>query len=1096
MSYTSQLSSVSSYGPSQYHNQQNQQRTYSGDSPNQSSISSPNANYYGSSQLEMNRGEYYNTNGTLDHHQQAQQQQGYFQRQHYPNTSESPLSPNRRTFHEVIPSLSTKHSRDQLITPHDAPRITSRSTQRKREGPSQSVAPEENNLLSLDQYEEMLQQIASPGLGPTATREPRTATRRSEYDRDRDRDRDAKAGRQTRRKQDQQRLRTEPDSQPQGPAATSTNVDGLEENEIIAPTNNDRKSKRRSSLPSSFGDTVRRGVKPTVEQDDDHHYTDNNLLAPPEAKSLRKNIRRSWENNSVTPRDDLIHTRNEGQSHNVSASVKQFLLHADEEDGSRTNSYGESEKSDQDRVLPIGVRLSQTTNQSESDEIPKLIVPGGDNDLSQGPRDESNTKSVERNRQLRSGSTSPLLNQLSSPKLGASSPRLRSASPLYLVNEETEASSNRQQLGVLADDIASPLPSPSRPTHAGFSRSRPTTPVSSIRPPQMPMVSASINIGGQTMTPSPRKSSPAGRRMKPTPPISSSALPPTTPRPRTGSIASISSMGSFTMDTNLHQAPPSQPLPSLPPPTHPGAPTGGSSDISLQRRRKTSGGRDLVHPTSPLLTENFSSRQNQSSVPVSPSPQPLSPEIGVLSLGNMDSPPNSSNNNQAQITRLKKRVSTLEREIESLGSELSNSVKNGGELNIRVERLTIERDMLEKQVTVLQGFTFGTKKDDDDELRDALKKIEDDKDELLKEVSARQEQIKSEMLYSDTEILRLQVRGGSGRGGLERKRESEENNNDEIQRLRNQLSEQEQSAQKERKTREELELKLEALQILDENKLEAPGQMESSIQQELDMLRSQREEQTRVNSELLAELETLKVKLREEETQSQIFQDNIQQLKSQLEQQESQNQSEIQKLQQDHEEIMERVVIEHANALMEQSERSKSEAENGFVNEKQQAVARERVLDGRLREQYAKNESLEEVIFKQEKSQQLLEEDRESWMLARSSLERQLEMEQLQRQESSYKIEQSEKENKHLRAILSGLDLVTLLSSEKNEGQDVKSADLAPMYEVQRQRWLDQVALLERKMAKAEEAATEVMQKNMELIVTLDTIQSLQRPQQ
>ncbi|KAF9169802.1 hypothetical protein BGX21_009355 [Mortierella sp. AD011] len=1157
-SHASQHSSVNSYAqyPSHYQQQQplqQQQWQYQGyqdNTPAQPFIS----NGVGSYDANTIHGysSYNNTDGSENHmvefhkqqqQQQQQQQQGFLHQQQQPSPLDTSFSSVSRTFQQ---EALTSQLIDQTASPQSSPRVTHRLAQKRRDHTTatshlQTIATtEENDLPSLDEYEEMLQKMTSPGLGPTSPREPRAGLRRLEYDRDREA-RVERAARQTRRLQQQQQqqqqqqpgqLRSEPMPEPSSFSSITRPNNEQESNGLLPVSAEVRKLRRRSSLPMSFGEAPKNITTDGKKRSSGLQHSPMGIIPSENPTTLRahpasedqnrNNNRHSWEDESITPRDDLLYGRNQEQPQNADGAVKKFLLHADEDD-SRSIRSNSSERQPQNRrdsgdtkppvSMKSQLRLSRTPSQTDVEEISILVVADEQEEGSSSSRGIVGSPKIdEGDRQpdhyFRNGAGSPRGQPFTNP-------RSRTATPLGMVSEETTVTftvtPNRQQLLASMDDGLNAIPPPSKSTPPNSLRSRPTTPISGIRPPAgpapMPTTSAPISANGQSLSSAPlpsitgysRKVSPGGRRVKPSPPGSGSILPPMTSRPRAGSVASISSMSSITsitMDSALQQAPPSLPLPSVPPP--PPSSSCGTSEMASQRRRKASGGKELVLPTAQLLSESIAAgRLGQESLPTPASSLPMSPELGALSLSNASGSPQS---HQVHISRLKKRVSSLEKELETLGKELSSRSRNGDELHFKTEQLTIERDALEKQVSILQDYVFKDR-EDDPELRQALKQIQDDKDERQRECLTRQENPRSEtvgsamMPISEGELLKMQAERS------ELKREATECK-DEIQRLRNQLSELEQDATRDQKVRQELELKMEALQqlqqgngaSLDNSSDKSNGNNNNdTLQQELKVLRSERLEHQEART-------SLEARLQQEEVQYRTLQDNVLRLTSKLTHVESQHESEIKQIQRDHEEVMEKVVIEHANALMELSEQSKTESEREFRRERQESLARERIMTARLKEQSTRNDALEERLIKLEQSQSLLEEERESWIQAKKSLERQLGMEQLQRQEDAYRTAKVEKENERLRAILSDLDLVALMSSEgddepyvkSNEGEDPskEKEKMKALYESQRQRWADQMRLLERKMAKAEEAAAEIMQKNMELMVALDLAQS------
>ena len=314
---------------------------------------------------------------------------------------------------------------------------------------------------------------------------------------------------------------------------------------------------------------------------------------------------------------------------------------------------------------------------------------------------------------------------------------------------------------------------------------------------------------------------------------------------------------------------------------------------------------------------------------------------------------------------------------------------------------------------------------------------------------------------------------------------------------------------------------------------EARSKLEESLAQS-QLERDLQEERSR---QLAQELERLQVvgtqdkQTREDEHWA--LQATIERLTTQISELEEQHSSEMGRLQQDHEELLETVVLKHASALTDLSEQAKTdyeqrwalqreELERQFRQDHQELLSRERVLQARWEEQSRKNQDLQERLFRLEQDRASYEEEKETWRQTNQSLERQLAMEHLQQQETMYRIETVEKENRRRREILAELNLAavqdrialsgggdheagssgetldpqgveknTLNDNNDNDQGRPSRTEIVALYESQRQRWKDQTLLLERKMAKSEEEATAIMQKNMELMVALEMAQSL-----
>ncbi|KAF9986855.1 hypothetical protein BGZ65_005979 [Modicella reniformis] len=960
------------------------------------------------------------------------------------------------------------------MTPHDSPKTTQRSVSRRREINNIQLPPTpDGELPSLDQYEEMLQKMASP----VEPREPRTNLKRVEHDREARAERIARQTRKLQQQQQERQQQQEPDLQLRSePMPLGSNLSSQVEDPSglaahVPVSTKDRKFRRRSSLPSSFGEASNQVLSnlkrrssvlqrsPSGSLSSQVQAIEGNPTHGSSGNDGQGSHRNSWENENVELREDLILSLDRSQNTNSNAK---FLFHTEEEENNSIHtSETEQQKSEQLRNnkrnsgrLSISstkpflttksyLRLSHTS-QSDVQELAMLEVPESDN-IDQGggssigdvdarsQTDESDrqTEQFQRNlQQLQEGETNATTPLEMATLEGSSIP---SGPP------------NMQQF-LASMDEGGVIPSPYRSATA--SRSRSTTPISGIRLPSAlaPTSAMSAPISPPSF---PRKGSPAGRRVKLGMPVSASILPQLMSRPRAGSVASVSSMNnmnSITMDSALQQAHPTQPLPSLPPPPPmtaplPTVPSTTRGDMTTQRRLKASGSKDLTILAPQLLSESHQGQgQDSLLTPVSlPSMSPEVMEHGSLFSASLGSP----GHQPFQITRLKKRVSALEKELETLGKEFSSRIRDESELQFKVEQLTVERDALEKQVALLQGHVF---KDDDPDLQFAHQ----DKDMLMKEWMARQDRSQTETSSSTISTLMNTGEDASplqsalidlGRGASETK-------NEEIQRLR---------------------LERDALQ--------------------------------EGRSVLNREIETMNARLEQEEAQYRSLQDTVQRQTAKISRFESQHASEVEQLQRDHEEILERVVIEHANALNDLSELQKSRSEDSHyrlreeLEEKLQKewVAKEKAFKSCLEEQSAQNEALEEKLFTQRKVHSVLEEERESWRQTSQSLERQLAIEKLQQQESVYKLEQVEKENRRLRAILADLDLAALLSREEPEVEHESkylSEEMKVIYEIQRERWMDQIQLLERKVAKTEESAVTILQKNMELMVALDLAQS------
>lgn len=521
-----------------------------------------------------------------------------------------------------------------------------------------------------------------------------------------------------------------------------------------------------------------------------------------------------------------------------------------------------------------------------------------------------------------------------------------------------------------------------------------------------------------------------------------------------------------------------------------------------------------------------------------------------------------------QIARLKKRVSILEKELANTEIELSSRIRDGSELQFKVEQLTIERDTLQSRMKLLEVHVNESAKRNererqresieldrvslqlqhDQQLQEAVKQIQDEKEVLFEalmerqdrsrmEMSAQMETLRRQLADKEQEINRLkseqqdqmdqQLAGNAFltsptrqtqemgqeiarlqalQASLEQELTSARN---EIHRLQSLVADQKQNLSKDQRAREELEVKVEALMMMSDDHEQAKRDKTEfeQLRQETLQLRADKVAQEERFLELQRDLEASTSRSQQEEAQYRTLQDTVQRLSSKITRMEGQHASELEQVQRDHEEVMERAVQEHAQALTDMSEQAQSESrsqqsqierlEAQFSKETKELQARERVLRERLSEQSLRNEQLEAQLFLLEKAQTTHEAEKEMMARTNRSLERHLSMQHLQEQENIYKMEEFERENAKMRAVLAELDMAAYQSrrqqneqQQDNEEDEVSRATMAAVYETQQRRWAEQTQLMERKMAKAEEEARVVMEKNMQLEVALEMAQS------
>ncbi|GJJ70373.1 hypothetical protein EMPS_02722 [Entomortierella parvispora] len=1092
------------------------------------------------------------------------QQQPQQPRQHRATPSDTSYISVGRTNHDPTQSI------EQGPHSQGSPRMNQRALPKRRDPGNGLAAPSaDGELPSLDQYEAMLQQMTSPNLGPTSPKDSRFGQRRSEYER---------SDRSQRQSRKQQEPPLQPPSLHQELNQYPTN-NGIGGNIGVSPE--DRKHRRRSSMPSSLGDMPTRIVTELKRRSSGYHSPIDGLQlsVPINESGLYGNQDGQWHNGSVQDPNlgSTSHVRQQQPHQQQQQQQQQYqsqsTISMQEDDTRSIISDGSNRhkleleqqrrnKRNSPRLSQLGskppltsksqLRLSHTLSQSDADDVATFSNTKDTHQESPSSRpvaDDSDRQMEQIElelQQLQQGISTPRNHNSGSKSATPSSARSRATTPLGMVAEEEvpmpKGAPSLQQLFASMDDGSGLQNTPNRSTTPP-TRSRPTTPVTGVLPPPgpPPMTSAPL--------PPPPNGSPAARKgpssngrrgTKANVSMSTPIQPPSAPRPRAGSVAS----GAISIDGALAQAPPSLPLPSLPPPSQPLPSLALPGDAASQRRRKASGGRDLIQPSQQLLYET-QNMYSQDSLPTPPSSLPINVELDPASSPTPPSPyssifslPSSTASSpsatSAQIARIRKRINTLEKELEVFDREQPMQGRDGSDIQFQVDRLRQEKEGLEQKLALLlteAGSTslaanttsISTSRPSsggrapmqttlialDQDLLQPPGVLPPAEGRSVSELSMELETLRMQLIEKEETITRMSVgqreHDQNARPVSEVRSKSKKNTTNtlnDIQRLQGLLVEQGLNSNRSSSSNAE------------------EGQENSSLalhalQQELETLRQETASQEEVKATMARELEAFTARSQQEEAQYRTLQDTVQRLTSKVSRMEAQHASEVKQIQRDHEELLEKVVMEHANTLTDLSEQSKTDSEaqlrrwredqeKGSDQDKQESLAREKVLLRRLEAQALKNDQLEERILELERFQNDHEEESENWLKTNKSLERQLAIEQLQQQENLYRIEQVEKENRRLRTILADLDLAAQLAKITAEGHETEDEDALyesttsrarskgaqDLYKDQRQKWLDRTQALERKMARSEEEATVIMQRNMELMVALEMTQS------
>ncbi|GJJ75621.1 hypothetical protein EMPS_07979 [Entomortierella parvispora] len=849
---------------------------------------------------------------------------------------------------------------------NESPRSSHRA-QRRRE-PVQDEAP----LPSLDDYEAMLQEMTSPNMGPRgrrgATRRPEREPRAERTDRSRPTKKQDES-----KQQQQQQQRQEPH---QAPLQVSSQdlLDDEEERAIQAEADRlfaEKRLKRRSSLPSKlkespnlFSNLQRRNsgndrVLPKSGAESPklrtlvEYTTMSDALSVPSPEQPQDQVQKqvslqdyahlpalqpkrfSWEDESVQPRIDLLPSSSQALESPVSsAQRKSSWQDLEEETGSQDQSEQQQqqqheEQNSQSRTSQqyLGpkppakskLRLSQTLSQPDTSEIITLI-PIQDDD-----QDQKETGNVASS--VRDDPIAPERSQTPAP-------RSRSVTPVG--NIKPPSGPAPPGANIVA---TSPLVSRKNPANATGKRS-----------------------GGHKSS---HSSSSTSSRDLLQPFAQGSA------RPRAGSAASISSMGSFTFDRMTTPPPPSSPLPSLPPPSPP------------LSHRNISEESDLAFPAPQLVLDSHH-RAHAMTLPTPSSSLPMSPELSHV--GDM-------RRESTQMAQLKKRISHLERELANTEIALSSRIRDESELRSQLNDLSVERNSLELKLaeaasalaeTQIAQASFSKGLDPsetsqsldrssldrqslqmlhDQELKDAVRQIQDEKEVLFEALMERQDRSRTEMVTQleqlqkqmeakelELEQVRQERDHHQEQGQIQSARHTEKihgvqqameeevlrltalhrslehelsSTKDQAQRLERAALEKEQAFQAEEdRLRDEYASKVELLTVQSQDLEEKVRKAEQSAAELEGLVQTLREEQKLQEErfeQLQAELQASREKSEQEEVQYRILQDTVQRLSAKVSALESEHEAEVQRMQQEHEDVLDTRVSalqsEHATGV-------------------------------------------------------------------------------------------------------------------------------------------------------------------------------------
>ncbi|KAF9579005.1 hypothetical protein BGW38_004926, partial [Lunasporangiospora selenospora] len=1106
--------------------------------------------------------------------------------------ADAPRSPFARPLPEPRPSPRlTAQSNDRYSQVQASPRMGPRSAQRRRDtAPVQLIPMGESELPSLDQYEAMLQQMASPRLGPNnGSKESRTtASRRSEHDR---------MSRHTRKLQ--------PPLRP-SPSETELRSSDLSELTVADQTNNGldsvsttaqvsltattgsridnvlKKLRRRSSLPTSFGEGPTRLRTDLKRRSSEYH-------SPKDTGRFLFNADRDLpetpqSNEGALPEDSTSLPSPTA----TSSAVRRFLLHVEMEEEEEESSSPTHDDNDHSNLDRYRTNVNNTGSSPHISHQGPRVTPGNksqkrlSSSLSQleslsresaGSNEDENDRQIEQFqkelRALQSSISTPRLGPSSSAKSTASSSsgRLRATTLSGAIVESGQTIRSKSS-GLLSmeDTASSGRIVSTAPLRSTTPVSRPTTPNSGVL--------------AATTTSSKKGTGSIGRSRgaKQSPPSSSSSLvsPPSSIPSRSRSVT-VTSSGMALEGVFPQAPPPSSPLPSLPlppPPLVASPPLPSVSPVGLYppltRSRRSSTSRELIPPT---VNEENSEDPDQTLTFITPSSTPLPTPMFIRGA---DVSPKVE-----KMSQMKRRVSLLEREREVMEKSLLSRARDGTELQFQVDLLTLERDTLEKKMALLESAydtaalesdmgpghqdprqkqnshhqhhhqhhhhhphqhqyysdsslaKASTRKRTHENLQEALRVIQDEKEVMLDALKEHQNQTRtgtdsmtlaeiesmrhklqqSTTVERDTEVSSLKscssLRSSSSRG--KRSRDSLEleisrlegergqlerrltGATDEVSQLRERVGEKERDLARDQLARQELEKTLETLRVTTENQdreeralKEREGKDKEARVSELEQithtLRAEKNTQQEIIARLQEQLESFEEQARQDQEKQRRLETTVQALEAKLESATVDHATEIDRLCRDQKEVLDRVNVEHTKTLSEVSERAKHEAVLEIQKSHEQAehaqgevsgpeaVSREKVWSARLNKELEQRRRFEEKIFELERSQAAHADEMESWTQTNRSLERQLAVEQLQLQEQQYQLDEAKRAKDRLEGILSDLDSAVMVESW-TESHSTESRSVSATYAKQRQQWKDRIAWMEHKMAKTEEEA-------------------------
>ena len=621
----------------------------------------------------------------------------------------------------------------------------------------------------------------------------------------------------------------------------------------------------------------------------------------------------------------------------------------------------------------------------------------------------------------------------------------------------------------LSDGSSIPVPKGRRPSRSTGTLSRPNTPVGGIRPPPGPApASASsgiVQISRKVSPPSKKRSGSGsnsnnggssagngGGKLGSPSTSSSEMLQPIVrgTRPRAGSSASVSSLGSvgsiIVLDRSLTPPPPSSPLPSLPPPPPHHVPppriplpplegpaAGGVIGLGLDplpvRTRKASGGKDQLFSAVAAAV---------AAVP------PLPPHV-VL---NAEGARTHDSDLMAQLDAMRAQLAEKDDTIAQLKAEQ------------RTRRPSVQKVGLMEQ-----------------ELMQAKGEIQ-----RLQGVMEEKEQSLTTMATTTTTMM-------TGKQQQQKQQQQQAARQEALVFEMEALKQTHQVQEKARLVLEQEVLQLRSEKTRQEERLEG-------LERELSTLKARSEQEVAVHTRTVQE--------NQERWHAQ---------KMHLESQHTRALTDLTERHQQEKDTLVETTTRQERLLTTTTLAHYRRREEKVAEAEAEIEAREKVLRDRLLEQTSRYDQLADSFFQMEKTLATTLKEKETMARTNRSLERHLSMQHLQEQENLYRKEELERENAELRELVSELDMAVaktlaqqqqqqqqhneeegaLAEEEKekkkttNGGETMdREQQMMATFEQQYRKWMENAELMAQKLARAEDETRKVLAQNEKLQVALE----------